>query len=114
YIRVNGRRPAKSRAPFFMRRTLEIPAHGPKSMTGALRRGERMADRKQEFLARMNAELDAIDAQLDEFRAKYRGEAAADGTDEHLLGTLAERRDAIRRRSRELEDLDGDDWDVAR
>lgn len=72
-----------------------------------------MADRKQEFLARMNAELDAIDAQLDEFRANYR-----DGTEAARthggLETLEQRRDAIRRRSRELEDLDGDDWDAAR
>lgn len=75
-----------------------------------------MADRKQDFLARMNAELDAIDAQLDQFRSEFRDESTTGAkfrTDDRLE-TLEQRRDDIRRRSRELEDFRGDDWEGAR
>ena len=77
--------------------------------------GQRTQDRR-EFLARMNAELDAIDSQIDQFRAEFRDESTMGAkfqTDDRI-DTLAQRRDDIRLRSRELEDLEGDDWEAAR
>lgn len=74
------------------------------------------AENRREFLARMNAELDAIDSQIDQFRAEFRDEStmgATFGTDDRI-DTLNRRRDDIRRRSRELEDFDGDNWETAR
>lgn len=75
-----------------------------------------MADRKESFLARMNAELDAIDAQIDQFRAQHRAGSTmgAKFESDDSLDALEQRRDAIRRRSRELEDLEGDDLEAAR
>lgn len=75
-----------------------------------------MADRKQEFLARMNAELDSIDAQLDQYRGEQRDESTMGAkfrTDDTLAG-LERRRDELRRRSRELEGAEGEAWDAAR
>lgn len=78
-----------------------------------------MADRKQarhQFMEWLGRDLDAIDAQLDEWRAEHRDEAtmgAKFNTDERLA-VLERRREEIRRRSRELEDFDGDDWDRVR
>lgn len=81
-----------------------------------------MADRRQasperrEFMARMNSELDAIDRQLDQFRAEFRDESTMGAkfrTDDGLEG-LEQRHHEIRRRSRALEDFDGDNWEAAR
>lgn len=74
------------------------------------------AQDRREFVARMNSELDAIDRQLDEFRAEFRGESTmgAKFQTDDKLEVLEQRREEIRRRSRELEDFDGDNWDAKR
>ncbi|HEX7031076.1 MAG TPA: hypothetical protein VF254_10790 [Gammaproteobacteria bacterium] len=71
---------------------------------------------RQEFLSRMRAELDSIDAQLDQFRSEYRDEATlgAKFRSDDTLETLERRRRDIDRRSRELEDFRGDNWEAAR
>ena len=74
-----------------------------------------MNDRRQ-FLANLGPELDAIDAQLDQYRAEYRDESthgAKFETDDRLK-TLEQRREHIRKRSRDLENFDGDEWEAAR
>lgn len=71
-----------------------------------------MADRKQEFLTRMGAELDAIDAQLDQYRAQLRKAPGAQRNDAGLE-SLKQQRDDIHRRSRALKDFDGENWDAA-
>lgn len=74
-----------------------------------------MTERKR-FLHELGAELDAIDSQLDQYRAEFRNEAkqgAKFETDEKLR-TLEQRREHIRDRSRDLEDFDGDEWVAAR
>ncbi|HEX7046300.1 MAG TPA: hypothetical protein VF275_01835 [Gammaproteobacteria bacterium] len=75
-----------------------------------------MAEHRQEFMSRLSAELDAIDAQLDQFRAEFRDESTmgAKFRTDDKLETLEQRRDAIRQRSRELEDADGDRWEASR
>jgi len=73
-----------------------------------------MTDRKR-FLHELGAELDAIDSQLDQFRTEFRnepGSGAATGADK--LGTLEQHRADIHKRSRDLENFDGDDWESAR
>lgn len=75
-----------------------------------------MADRKQEFLNWLSRDLDAVDAQLDEWRAQHRDESTmgAKFDSDDRLSTLEQRREDIRRRSKELEDFDGDEWERAR
>lgn len=70
-----------------------------------------MTDRKR-FLHELGAELDAIDSQLDQYRAEFRDESMLDR--KHSPGELAQRREHLRKRSRELEDFDGDGWDSER
>lgn len=75
-----------------------------------------MNENRREFLRRMNGELDAIDAQLDQFRTQFRNEStmgAKFGTGEEL-DALERRRNEIRRRSEELENFAGDDWESMR
>lgn len=74
-----------------------------------------MVDRKR-FLNELGADLDAIDSQLDQYRAEFRDESkqgAKFETDDKLR-TLEQRREHIRARSRDLEDFDGDEWEAAR
>lgn len=70
-----------------------------------------MTDRKR-FLHELGAELDAIDSQLDQYRAEFRDESTFDR--KHSPSELAQRREHLRKRSRELEDFDGDGWDSER
>lgn len=75
-----------------------------------------MADRKQDFLEWLSRDLDAIDAQLDEWRTQHGDEATlgAKFDSDERLSTLERRREDIRRRSKELEDFEGDEWERAR
>ncbi|MBW3566387.1 MAG: hypothetical protein KY410_00275 [Proteobacteria bacterium] len=70
-----------------------------------------MTDRKR-FLHELGAELDAIDSQLDQYRAEFREESTFGNR--HTPGELAQRREHLRKRSRELEDFDGAEWDSER
>lgn len=73
-----------------------------------------MADRKR-FIEELNADLAAIDAQLDQFMTQYREnvQGAKFRTDDRL-DTLQQRRENIRTRSRDLEEFEGDDWNARR
>lgn len=74
-----------------------------------------MTDRKR-FLHELGAELDAIDSQLDQYGAEFRDESthgAKFKTDDNLR-VMQQRREEIRRRSQDLEDFDGDEWEGAR
>lgn len=74
-----------------------------------------MAERRR-FLDELGADLDAIDSQLDQYRAEFRDESkhgAKFETDDKLR-TLEQRREHIRKRSRDLENFDGDEWEAAR
>lgn len=75
-----------------------------------------MNETRREFLRRMNGELDSIDAQLDEFRTQVRNESTMGvhsiASDE--LDALERRREEIRRRSTDLENLAVDDWEAMR
>lgn len=78
-----------------------------------------MTERKQDkhqFLEWLGRDLDAIDAQLDQWRAEYRNESnmGAKFSTDDKLAVLERRREEIRRRSRELEDFEGEDWERAR
>lgn len=75
-----------------------------------------MAERERErerFIHGLSAEMDAVDAQLDQWRTEFTGPGGEQQTATELED-LERRRDALRRRSQELEDFDGDAWDEER
>lgn len=69
-------------------------------------------DRKR-FLEYLHHEMDAIDTQLDQWRAETRGPGGRSMSQEEIQA-LEQRRNEIRKRSKELEDFKGDAWDDAR